>query len=67
MKRDEVQKKMESAILDNLKGSGLGPQEGVAAMMGAVLGVLDSVATLTRQPNKNAFMKAVLYQCINQL
>ena len=67
MKKDEVQKKMESAILGTLRWSGLGPQDGVAAMMGAVLGILDSVAILTRQPNKTAFVKTILQQCLNQL
>ena len=66
MTQNEAQKKIEDAMLNTLKGSGLNVEQGIEAIMGAVLDVLQSVAVFTGNPRK-PFIKKVLAQVFAQV
>lgn len=66
MTQKDAQKQIENAMLDTLKGSGLNAEQGVAAIMSAVLDILQNVADLTGNPRK-PFIKQVLAQVFAQV
>ena len=62
----KTQSNITNAILNELKASGLSPQQGVSAMMSAVLDILAAVAQGTGNPKKK-FIQQILAQTFAQV